>query len=814
MRLSLLARTVLPLTIVVLGACSDSRTAPNRSGSAASRSTAPTLDEEIVSLLQTLPSGLANSGQVRWNNVKRQLELTPTGPVNTRGPANAGRQQLVNLVKWVKSKTNDFTPPAGEEKVHLVSRLVLDMSLFAYGGGNTTPPPVVPTTGDLAVTVVDPATPDTTATPTEHAAVIFPAGSVSEPTVLVITSNDTPYPKNCSGPLNTTRCQYPQFYKFNAFPDVKLNVPAKVAVCHVNTGTNRAPLPGANHDNFRLAHDLPVDPANYNPDAIQVEGVEILPLINVGTTTNCAANSYASALPTHSGAFGSLFDHAGRIVGRFADAVGRLMTPKSAYAIDGGGGGETLFFSDFVVLDPQGAADETIGTFRLQELEGYPGGTVHLTALRTANIGTAAGGVDTTEVRFSTDTTITTDDTQIGTFFFPALAPGEVPDSASGDLVIPEGTAPGTYFIGALADASNLIPESNESNNSLSVRITVLDPTPQYSVAALPTLGPDTAVAADINNSGVIVGQSRIPNAPGAPANRFAAVYWSGGTIHQLPDLGGPISQAASINNNGEIVGTSRTFLPDVPPANLPLHAVYWSAAGGLTDLGQAGTLPTVANSINDAGDVVGAAGNQGVDGHAIRWPNHGALIDDGTFGFFNASYRAINNTGEMLMNADVGDHNTKVFVFRPGDPRQLVPDLGSTSPGGGAIANDVSDNGAVVGLSGDAADNVFPYRSRAGGPAVSLGTLGGASGGQATAVNVHGAIVGQSPAAIGVHAFIWTPGGGMQALPELPGAVGSAARGINRDGTIVGQMTFVTPNPGGQAPSRTKAVVWSVISP
>jgi len=92
------------------------------------------------------------------------------------------------------------------------------MSLYVFDGPNTTPPDFFPQ-ADNAVGILTPGAPLTLVTPTKHAGVHFDAGSVNEDRIIVITQNPTPYPNDCTGPLLTTLCQWPQFYTIESFPD-------------------------------------------------------------------------------------------------------------------------------------------------------------------------------------------------------------------------------------------------------------------------------------------------------------------------------------------------------------------------------------------------------------------------------------------------------------------------------------------------------------------------------------------------------------------------------------------------------------------
>ncbi|MBI5236911.1 MAG: SBBP repeat-containing protein [Deltaproteobacteria bacterium] len=81
------------------------------------------------------------------------------------------------------------------------------------------------------------------------------------------------------------------------------------------------------------------------------------------------------------------------------------------------------------------------------------------------NSGTGASNGSYTRFYLSTDTNITTSDTYIGQRYIGSLASG-ASNSATTSLLIPSSVAPGTYYIGAIADATNTNAESNESNNT------------------------------------------------------------------------------------------------------------------------------------------------------------------------------------------------------------------------------------------------------------------------------------------------------------------------------------------------------------
>ncbi len=93
------------------------------------------------------------------------------------------------------------------------------------------------------------------------------------------------------------------------------------------------------------------------------------------------------------------------------------------------------------------------------------GNTVNFTL---NDVGAAAAAASTTGLYLSTDTTITTADTLIGTFHASGLSTGGS-QAESIALALPSNLAAGTYYLGALADSTGQVTESNETNNASAV---------------------------------------------------------------------------------------------------------------------------------------------------------------------------------------------------------------------------------------------------------------------------------------------------------------------------------------------------------
>lgn len=426
------------------------------------------LDSAVRSLIVTLfPQGLEDAAGDRWDGVKSKVAAGQTDP----SQAKVARSMVINLINWVQQKTSRITVPpsmAPETPASAATRLAEYMALYVYQGPDTPVPPYFPGQ-DAAFGVVMPTTAASIVTPTAHAGVAVDAGSVSEPTIITIVQNPDEYPTACTGPLDTPYCQYPQFYAFDEFPHVGFLKPVRVAVCHVDAGTFRAPLPGANHDNFRFAHPTP-------PAALQIPGgavvgnIEVLPLVGQ-SFTNCSPNTYV--LPTAgTSEIGLLYDRTKVLLSRFASAVGEMIAPNVAHAIDQGGGGSLLSFSPINVVDTTSRPDLGIQNFSASPIEVYPGGTVTV-SYDVTNGGTASARNLTHGISLAADTGLTQGATSLTTNTVPVLAPGLTSTAHDVSVTVPAGTLPGTYYIGARVQATGLA-DPHAANDFVSMQIVVL----------------------------------------------------------------------------------------------------------------------------------------------------------------------------------------------------------------------------------------------------------------------------------------------------------------------------------------------------
>jgi len=473
------------LSLAVAAACGDNGIAPdardNARSARASIATGPTtLDGQIhATIAAVFDTGQAMAVTARWESIVRTLTQ---GAVSSSGSALApsaedkAQAKLLSLVGYIQGKTGNITPPAGETVDHVVARLTLLMSLYVYSGPDATPPSIAPSSDAVVAVVAPSATATTTVqTPTLHAGVQFPPGSLAETRIVVIAQETTPYPANCSGPLRTSLCQYPQFYKFNVFPDTKLQTPAIAAVCHINAGASRAPL--ADHDRFRIAHDAPANPADRVDGGTIVDGIEILPLVQVFGLTSCEGNSYqVGALPAPpSGTLGNAARWLTDPIVRVASALAGHFAPREAWAIDGIGGGRVSVFSDFGVVDPEGVPDMSVPSVpSLLLVPGPSSDSLEVGGWSVRNDGTATATNVVAQVVVAHDSMLTSGIVAATTLGQAAtLVPRDSLTGGGLAVNVPADTLGGPYYVGVRVTqgGEGSLADPTPANNVVSVRV-------------------------------------------------------------------------------------------------------------------------------------------------------------------------------------------------------------------------------------------------------------------------------------------------------------------------------------------------------
>ena len=213
-------------------------------------------------------------------------------------------------------------------------------------------------------------------------------------------------------------------------------------------------------------------------------------------------------------------------------------------------------------------------------------------------------------------------------------------------------------------------------------------------------------------------------------------------------------------------------------------RSVWGETLYTVTDLGTLGGPNSIANGINDSGQVVGQASTTGGASHAFLYTN-GTMTDLGTVsGRDWSSARAVNSGGQVVGYAydSAGNAPQQAFFYSKG----TMTYLGSLG-GAASVALGINTKGQVVGWSwttGNATDQSFLYSS---GTMTNLGTLGGNGSNAANDINSSGQVAGNAYNASGArHAFLYS-NGTMTDLGTLGGSF-SWASGINVGGQVVGQ--------------------------
>ena len=255
-----------------------------------------------------------------------------------------------------------------------------------------------------------------------------------------------------------------------------------------------------------------------------------------------------------------------------------------------------------------------------------------------------------------------------------------------------------------------------------------------------------------------------------------------------LGSLGESGSWANSINDAGQIVGRAHTSYLPVPDSPLQISNVhaFLFHGGALIDLG---TLPghavSIAFDINTHGDVVGySASGQPA---AFVWAD-GAMTPLQAIPGFSSAAHAINDHGLIVGSVTLnGGGATDEFPVRW--MNGLVAMLPFDAAWSSAFATNVNNTGHSVGMAHVTSSQEDHAVLWADGAAIDLGTLDGSPFSCANAINDAGAIIGHSGVADGgiwVSRAVRWDGGVIQDLGSL-GGNSSDALDINAHGHIVG---------------------------
>jgi probable HAF family extracellular repeat protein len=401
-------------------------------------------------------------------------------------------------------------------------------------------------------------------------------------------------------------------------------------------------------------------------------------------------------------------------------------------------------------------------------------------------------------------------------------------------------TAAGTYHVivtvtvsgspAAQASANYTIVVSNPSSAAASAMAatTPREQHTRYKLIDVGTLGgPNSTVAApffagvavaSLSQKGSFVGQADTstpdpfgPNCFNSDCYVSHAITWEDGVRTDLGALPGPagLSSATTwISGNGLIAGFSENGEVDPFTGIQSVHGIVWKH-GGILDLGTLkGGYESVANAVNNRGEVVGYANNAvpdleslvglGSQTRAVAWWN-GEIHDLGTLGGTDAVALYVNDLGQIVGQSytsssvppptlECGDSplTLHAFIWENGQMTDL-----RTLGGSCASAFALNNRGQVVGgatIAGDTESHAFLWER---GVMKDLGALGGTHG-YAGWLNDSGRVVGAATNSgdQALLAFSWKDGA-ITNLGTLNGDACSAADAINSKDQVVGGSGF-----------------------
>ncbi|MEO5815378.1 MAG: hypothetical protein ABIT20_08875 [Gemmatimonadaceae bacterium] len=480
-------RTALMLvaSLLVLTSCTDTSTRPSAflapPGARYQLSQTGTLDAEIIALMQALfAPELETNALTQWSAIKARL---------AGGEVAAARARLLTLDDFIQSKQGQMDPPPNNESIPTATaRLILYMALYVYSGPTTPVPPQMGIGSDAKTEIVKPNLPALIQTPLLHAAAGFDVGSVTTNTIVVVSQNTTYFQSHCSGPFTTKYCQYPIYYEYHSFPHVRFEKPVRVVMCPVPPGGNYGALPGVDDDELVRAHDKPASPSGYTPGGFPVPGeaIEILPVNPAFDPTHptvvCSGTVYPQValfnVPRHpEGVLENALAYAARATNSAASFVGRMLTPKSAYAIDNGVEHLSFEFSQFANLDTIGRPDLRVSQTALS-LRNVPAGGLVTISYALTNGGTAPSPSVVTAIRLtptgltpgSPITLVPSGQGPLASSIYPLDSRLE-----SVTVRIPDGMAVGSYVIGPVVSTAAGLPENGPTltDNSQTRELTV-----------------------------------------------------------------------------------------------------------------------------------------------------------------------------------------------------------------------------------------------------------------------------------------------------------------------------------------------------
>jgi probable HAF family extracellular repeat protein len=335
----------------------------------------------------------------------------------------------------------------------------------------------------------------------------------------------------------------------------------------------------------------------------------------------------------------------------------------------------------------------------------------------------------------------------------------------------------------------------------------------------LGTMGGIASVATGLNEAGQVTGtitfgESNTRAFVWTPASPGAAT----GTMVALPPVAGYRSEAAAINESGAVAGFSS--YPERATVWVPTDSGYVAVDLGML---QSRYPRSRAEAINDAGQVAGMSHEEYDWRRAILWTpsSPGATTFTmrilGDLGGNDGVANGINNAGQVVGAAYLAAYS-RAFIWKPGAVR-VVAISSMKTPGDSHHARGINDVGEVVGWGADLnASGQFGSRYAwvwtPFAPGATTGTrrrlapeASSAHYSEGYAINTHGQVAGvqrrYDPARV-EEPVVWT--GGVRRVLYLPPGHQGVATAIADDGRVAGRIK----GPDG----KWRAVLWHALLP
>jgi hypothetical protein len=266
-----------------------------------------------------------------------------------------------------------------------------------------------------------------------------------------------------------------------------------------------------------------------------------------------------------------------------------------SYVVSDNHGNSTIGSISVNVTPPLADLTATLNNFAAITAEA---GTSFQISFVVSNIGILPAGADTLGVYLSTDSTITTSDTQLGTVSVPAITNGQQSGFLPFTVTLPSTLSAGTYWIGGFANYNQAVTESNYNNNfsgEVSVTIvqkpTITSSSAQGSDSATGNIVPFFVNLSTAVNVPVTV-QYTTQNVDAIAGTNYTA---TSGTLTFQPGQTGPLEVDVSTIGFTSAIG-NKTFelvLSNPTNAQLPGNVISQPYTGTIIDVNTLAPLPS-----------------------------------------------------------------------------------------------------------------------------------------------------------------------------------------------------------------------------